>query len=142
MRFFSTDCPYTYFADSGFSIQFPLIPFSRFLQRRLERNEPCQQVRKRFAFCSAPQEMLLSRHSPCTSKSNPCRFRASSMRLCFDLDVHGFGWDAMSHADRLANASLFARCHGIRRIRPNQTPVASEQARRACVLIRTCMAHC
>ena len=23
---------------------------------------------------------------------------------CFDLSVHGFEWDAMSHADRFANA--------------------------------------
>ena len=48
----------------------------------------------------------------------------------------------MIHADRLANASLFARCRGIRRIQPNQQIAAFERARRASLLLCLCMAHC
>ena len=38
---------------------------------------------------TSPKEMLLSRRSPYASKSNFCRFRASSKRLSFDLSAHG-----------------------------------------------------
>ena len=53
------------------------------------RNDPCRQTRKRFAFCSAPKEMMLPRHSPYTSKSTDRRLRASSTRFTVALSVHG-----------------------------------------------------
>ena len=61
--------------------------------------------------------------------------------FCFS-NFCGFGRDAIRHADRLANASLFARCRGIRRIHPNQQIAAYEPARRVSLLLCLCMAHC
>ena len=63
--------------------------FFELLWIRSGRDSPCRQARKRFAFCSAPKEMLLSRHSPYTSKSTDRRLRASSTRLTVALSVHG-----------------------------------------------------
>ena len=61
--------------------------------------------------------------------------------FCF-ANFCGFGRDAIRHADRLANASLFARCRGISRIHPNQQIAAYEPARRVSPLLCLCMAHC
>ena len=67
--------------------------------------------------------------------------------FCFS-NFCGFGRDAIRHADRLANASLFAQlrrrccCRGIRRIHPNQQIAAYEPARRVSLLLCLCMAHC
>ena len=61
--------------------------------------------------------------------------------FCFS-NFCGFGRDAIRHADRLANASLFARCRGIRRIHPNQQIAAYEPARRVSLLLCLCMVHC
>ena len=47
------------------------------------------------------------------------------------------GW-THSPCRQVRKRRAFANCRGIRRIRPNQTPVASEQARRARVLISNC----
>ncbi len=96
----------------------------------LTRNEPCRQVRKRFAFCS------LSRHSPYVSEKTFIRLRASSQRL------QVFRQHAMSHADRFANASLFAHCRGIRRMCPKKPLSACERARSVCRFFRPRMAHC
>ena len=67
--------------------------------------------------------------------------------FCFS-NFCGFGRDAIRHADRLANASLFAQlrrrccCRGIRRIHLNQQIAAYEPARRVSLLLCLCMAHC
>ena len=50
---------------------------------------------------------------------------------------------AIRHADRLANEIFsFARCRGIRRIRPWNHRAACVPARGSPLLPRTCMAHC
>src|SRR5690606_35961373 len=49
-------------------------------------------VKTRFTMPTDSQKLRscsLSRHSPYTSKSKPCRLRAGSTRPCSDLSVHG-----------------------------------------------------
>ena len=54
------------------------------------RNSPCRQTRKRnFFVCSAPKEMMLSRHSPYTSVESSGCLRASTRQSSASSDVHG-----------------------------------------------------
>ena len=79
---------------------------------------------------------LVSRRSPYLRKgSSPCRQAGCRgvRRTCAM---------AVRHADRLANAALFAHCRGVRRMRPNDKPAACEQAPSGWFFVCPRMAHC
>ena len=72
-----------------------------------------------------------------------CLCMAHCLRANFSFsNCCGFGRDAIRLADRLANASLFARCRGIRRIHPARQLLFREQAPDEHSTACLCMAHC
>ena len=148
--------PRTYSPVSGRTALQHILQFFELLWIRLGRNDPCRQVRKRRAFAQLrmrcycrgirrihPKQQIAAYEPARRVSLLLCLCMAHCLRANFSFsNCCGFGRDAIRLADRLANASLFARCRGIRRIHPARQLLFREQAPDEHSTACLCMAHC
>ena len=106
---------------------------------------PNGQIAKTYEYGQGSQTQSvcsLSRHSPYTAKSNPCRFRASSARPCFDFELLWLRLGRNEPCRQVRKRRAFAHCRGIRRIQPARQMLFREQAPDEHLTTCPCMAHC